>query len=61
MEKKGTNMTTEKYRENKYIFLAIIMILIMIVSSLLVSFNIEDALYLLLIAIMSTICYFRCK
>lgn len=61
MEKKGTNMTTEKYRENKYIFLAIIMILIMIVSSLLVSFNIEDALYLLLIAILSTICYFRCK
>lgn len=61
MEKKGTNMTTEKYRKNKYIFLAIIMILIMIVSSLLVSFNIEDALYLLLIAILSTICYFRCK
>lgn len=61
MEKKGTNMTTEKYRENKYIFLAILMILIMIVSSLLVSFNIEDALYLLLIAILSTICYFRCK
>lgn len=54
-------MTTDKFKENKYIFLALLMILIMIVSSLLVSFNIEDALYLLLITILSTICYFRSK
>lgn len=54
-------MTTEKYKENKYIFLGLILMVSMIISSLVVNFNIEDALYLLIIAILSTICFFNKK
>ena len=51
-------MTTDKFRKNKYIIMALLLIPIMIIGSLLVNFNIIDAFYLMLI-IVFIICYIK--
>lgn len=51
-------MTTDKFKRNKYIIMALTLMPIMIIGSLLVNFNIMDAFYLLLI-ITFIICYVK--
>ena len=51
-------MITDKFREKKYIIMALILMPVMIIGSLLVNFNIMDAFYLLLI-VSFIICYVK--
>jgi len=51
-------MTTDKFKKNKYIIMALTLVPIMIIGSLLVNFNIMDAFYLILIMTF-VICYIR--